>query len=727
VDVHKSVQQWARTVFGAPRRFVELIASIESRDEVIERVALEINRRDVEECRAASHEQAIRSPRVEKNAVDPFGSSLEGLRTQSEYVAACDVCDRKGECPCDECSGSGRSACGTCNGTGKTLSQARKNSRWVQCRVCRAKGDVRCSVCGGRGEVTCTGCSGSGNQLVWLTYRERTEWRVVIEPRELLSEVHPQLSEKRPLETNELAVFSVLEQRDVPWGSMQLEPDSPAVVQRAVASLHSRLERAQRVQHLKLAIVRRDVTYNMCGMSGRLVLSGRDLKVAPTAEALAPIRRRLCVWGWSTAVIAIALGCTVAALHGASSYFAARNRLVVQAAFISVLASVPTVASLLRVIGPRLKLTRLTMLEKALAIVAVAASMAVPALGVLIRPTLAEARANLANGDPRSAKNVIDGLKEIEQLGAEGRALESESLLALANTLEGTSRLAVLDEAATGIGVAAQQARATAREERLQQIRAHLDAGHPGQALDALDAWFAGSWKGDSELAEQRARAYDLTNLLCADELCRFIAAADADAAADSQVRRQELVTRKQRLVEDLTVANVPGETNLARIKRLNLQLTFAGKVAARTLNDSELVRAAARAQAEIAARLAKVPLIGAEVSVVEELLGATAQRTSKTPYLVLSQGLTVYLSLDSRQRCIGVYVVGSTKDARAIRGRPWTADALVSQATGRAATVSSPTFEAQTVSRSTLAGIPVVARWNAGEIWELRIGNAAP
>src|SRR5690349_7391967 len=90
--VRQAADRWARTVFGAPRAFSNSITGVEARDEVIERVATEVVRRDLRITYAPTSRGEITTPEVDWSTVDPFAYSEPSLRQATEHVIRCAPC-----------------------------------------------------------------------------------------------------------------------------------------------------------------------------------------------------------------------------------------------------------------------------------------------------------------------------------------------------------------------------------------------------------------------------------------------------------------------------------------------------------------------------------------------------------------------------------------------------------------------------------------------------------
>lgn len=727
-SVHEAATAWARTVFGAPRQFADLITAIDVRDEVLERVATEVVRRDVREQRLPSNRRHPEPPRIDPARVDPFEVTVASLRAQSEYVAPCGYCGGGGVCSCQNCGGGGRARCSNCGGSGKEVKYYQKSSRLINCKVCRASGTVSCGGCGGKGSVTCTVCSGSGHQLVWLTYDQESRWTVSIEPQSPVIAAHRQLAEPRFLAPGDLTAFSVVaeEEADGPVMLQGYRGGDGPILRAVVAALDPRLERVNRQQYLKLSIVRRDATYAMSGASGTIVLSGKELVGARTPKALRPIHLRLYLWGGISFFGALGTGMVAAALCGASPYFARSNVVVAFVWLVTIALAVAVVGAVLRALGSRFKLGPLHPFEKYLGIGSVVAFALMVVVGLVSRPTVREVEVALTAGDAARARVVVDALKEKKGVTPEVRDAEDGVMLAEAGKLTGDARLKVLDDVASHHGTRSAEAAVAARKDRLAEIRRLLDAKTPAPVLAAIDRWFRDAWKTDPELAEDRAQAHDLAGTLCSEDPCRLVAANLAKAAAVTPERAQRSTDVRTHLLDGLATTDSTGEGTLDRLKRLRALTETATKSLEAASDDSEIIEKAKKAASWAQDERAKVAMVGADIGVVEELLGAPASTEAKSTWIAV-ESTRAYLNIDSQKKCRGLYVVGGEKGARTIRGTTWTADRLLSQAVGHAASVKKPTPSTATTSRWFEVSAPVVARWHSGDLVELRVGDAAP
>src|SRR5689334_3203998 len=277
-SLDEAVERWSRSVFGAPRRFRELVTVRQACDEVIERIATEVVRRVVHEQRAPSLDRSISRSRVDPAAVDAFQFTHEALHASSQHVDLCANCRGAGSRSCTTCQGAGSITCRTCSGSGKEVKHFKNgNSKLIKCKTCKTKGTVGCDTCHATGRLTCGGCAGNGHQKVWLTFDESRRTSVVVIPDSAVVVAHPYLRHERFLDPNELATFTIQDAQEA-RGVLTLDrltQSARALVQQPLVTLDQRIDRVARQQYLRLAVPRRDVTYEMCGATGRIVLSGR--------------------------------------------------------------------------------------------------------------------------------------------------------------------------------------------------------------------------------------------------------------------------------------------------------------------------------------------------------------------------------------------------------------------------------------------------------------------
>ncbi len=356
------------------------------------------------------------------------------------------------------------------------------------------------------------------------------------------------------------------------------------------------------------------------------------------------------------------------------------------------------------------------------------AIVAMIAGGCTGKPHVKDVERAIAAGDLKRAHTLLASLEKTSASAPDVLAAKDDLTLAEAKQLTGEARFAALDEVAARGGARAAEARDAARTERLAFIRKAIAARTPegaAAAIAAIDHGFPG-WKTDAEVAEERARAFDLEVALCADDPCRLGATRSAAAAAPTPERTARITPVRVSLVTALAVREVKGEPPLVRLRRLRALGALAAKTHEASGDDAELSSAAKDAAGWAQAERGKVPLLGNETDIAAELLGADATTSGKTP-AIATDGVSIYLSLDAQKKCRGIYAVGATKDARAIHGATWTGDQLLSQAVGHQSSIKAPLSDSDSATKMNEGGTAVVARWKAGQLIELRIGDAAP
>jgi hypothetical protein len=727
-SVRDAVGTWAKSVFGAPSDLADLVRAVQVRDEVLERLLTVVVRRDVTEERIPTTQRKMSLARIDPTAVDPFGIAPDALRAASEYVTSCAQCGGSGSCSCRQCGGDGRARCSNCSGSGQERRYYKKSSRLVKCTVCRGAGRVACGTCDGRGVVTCHGCTGSGHQVAWLAYSDASRSTVVVVPDSPVLVAHKHLREVRTLAASELSGFGTL---------VSLETDGPvpidgrhavhsSVVRQQADSLDPRLERITSQQYLKLAIVRRDATYEMCGTSGVLVLSGCDLVGASTPEALRPIHRRLYVW------VAIAVGLVgtawamAATLCGPTVYFSKANAWVQSLSWSAATLTLWFAGGALRELRPGLKFGRFRATERLAGLVAPTAACGAIILSIVARPRVAEVERALAAGDTDRAQLVVDALVATQGEVPDVRDASDAVMLSRGAKLAGDEKLKVLDLVASRGGRHVTQAAEAARTERLLEVQQAIDGRRPADAIARIDKWFP-KWKTDPEIATRRSLAEDVAFAACADDPCRYSTAAAANDASTTPERLARAAAAKAALLTSLDFAEMPGEPLLARLQRLGSVLALATQPVVAGASDLELSEKAKTAGAFAGAERGKVALVNADEPVAAELLGPLTERDPKVATATVS-GVSVSLALDAQRKCRGVYLVGPTPGSRLLdAGGDAPARArLLSQVFGHSTSVRPPA-PGGTTSRWTEGATPVVARWKDGQLVELRIGDATP
>ncbi|MDC0721503.1 hypothetical protein [Nannocystis bainbridge] len=709
-------------MFGAPRALASLISGVENKDEVLHRVLTEIIRRDLREERTTTSERGVTQPSVDPARLDPFAYPAQDLKARTTHVVRCMICRASGTASCSVCSGRASVSCSNCGGAGRFRNPS--TNRLNKCKQCKGTGQASCGNCAGRGNVPCTTCNGSGHQRAWLTFVETRRVSVVVQPQSPVALAHRQLTEPRLLRENDVAAFTVAVDRKAP-GPLplaDLELDGRSAVQGATAGVDPRLERVAQQHYIQLRVPRRDVSYAMCGTSGVLVLSGHQLVGASTPEAKRPIRRRLFVWPILALFVSVC-SAMPSSTTGRSEYFkdaaGATSLLWLGATVLAVL----WIGGVLRIWGTGKGFKGLKRVEQVCLGLWAAALLAMAIVGVVARPSAEEIDQALAVGDTRRARVVLAALRETsDQTFVEA---EDTILLAEANEAAGEERLKRLDQIAAHGRERSATAATIARAERLTEIRRLVADGHATDAEGAIDRWFAESWRGDPELAEERARAIDSRSSQCTDEPCRLTIARAANAAQGSTARAAAVERAKGKIVDVLVRRELGAEASGERLQALGQVGTLAEQTLAVLKDDEELQALAKEAKTWVNDEHAKVAAIGADEATLRALFPPLHSRSKKLSVALL-EGSEVFFSFDAAGNCDGIYAVGPV-GRRALHSPSWPADRILSQAVGHPATVKHPEKTGASSVTWKEGGVKVVARWRDEHLMELRIGDASP
>ena len=717
-SIEDAVSAWARTIFSAPRRLGALVTSIEEHDEVVERVAAYIIRREFQEERGTTPERRPTRPPVTAAAIDPFSHTPQTLRAASEHVVPCASCAGAGHARCETCSGIGRAPCPSCGGSGKEPSA--ETGRLVNCKACKASGSAFCQGCDGSGRMACPTCGGSGHQLAWLTFKETRRCDVEL-PRELPAAlVQRALQQPRVLSHQELSAVAILDEntRDGPLELGALAAPERDLIKAQQRKVDPRLERIDRQQYLKLAVIRREVMFEMCGCTGTLSLTGTMLEGTTTPEALRPIHRRLYAWCALTAVVLLVAIALREATVGASSYF--RGARLASGVLVAIAfgCAIPALGAILRSWRGGRRFHPVGGPAKLWSATATAALIAIGVVGVATRPAAADVPVALAANDMASARSILAALEEHTGATPEAEALEDQVMLVEASRVQGDERLRLLDLVAGRHGEAASVAANQARAQRLDEIRQLIARQLAAEALAALDRAFARDRGGD--VAELRALAHDAARATCATVGCRLGETLQAQAAQATPARTEAVEAARAQARRAIDRARIDAVTPLARLQQLRALHDDAASIAELEPGDPALHAGASDAIRFARAERAATSLLGNDLEIAEELLGPSTIDHHGVASFGLG-GITARLTLDETGRCVGVVVAGDRLPDRAIDSTSWPAERLLAQILGRPMAVPPPA-----APRSYAGKIPIVARWSGAALVELRVGDAA-
>ena len=728
-EVHEAAERWAHGVVGAPRHFASLIERVDCKDEVLHRVYTEIVRRELKEERGPASERNASRPRVDAADVDPFVHTEGSLRSATEHVGACITCRGGGRVPCVTCHGSTQAPCHSCAGVGRFRNPA--TNRMNNCKVCKTTGKVVCGNCGASGGLPCKTCSGSGHQRVWQSFVETRLGRVAVVPESPAVQSQRALLEARMLHVTEVTNFALQGELRAsgPLAAEALDADARAVVQR-LSAVDSRLERISQQQYMRLAAVRRDITYQMCGTAGTFVLAGRDLKGEATAAAIRPIRRRLILWPSVVLFVGFFSVIPSSTIAGKSAYFDGARGATSLLWLLALGLSVVMFGGLLRAWRPGFKWTGLRKYERVSAGLWALALVAMAVVGLIVRPTVQEAEAALAAGHVQRARAVVDALRETEGGAKTVIDLEDAVLMMEAAEATGEARLAKLDAVSAHHGEQANAAAAAAHSDRLAEIQGLIAARHVDEAIAAIDRSFAETWRADPEISEQRARAHELQAERCDNEPCRLVAWRAAQDALGSDARASAVGQTRARIADALVNRQVEASVAIERARQLGAVLMLGDHTEDMVKDDEELIARARAAKAWAVQERGTIPLLGADRDTVQELLAEMRLLPSGIAWASLS-GTDVYFNFDAQGLCRGIYAVGAAAAVaggkREMHSQVWPADRLLSQALGYAAKVKLLAKPASTSLTWKESGTRVTARWRDGKLVELRIGDATP
>lgn len=718
-SIEDAVSAWARAIFAAPRRLGALITGVEQHDEIIERVAAHIIRRELHEVRGATAERRVTRPRLAEAAIDPFAHTPQTLRAVSEHVVACASCAGAGHSRCETCSGIGRAPCPGCGGSGKELSA--ETGRLVNCKACKASGSAFCRGCDGSGRMACQACGGGGYQLAWLTLKETQRCEVELPREPPAAFAHRALHQPRVLSHQELSAMAILDEqtRDGPLELGPLAAPERDLVKAQLRKVDPRFERIDRQQYLKLVVIRRDVVFEMCGVAGTLSLSGTMLEATTTPEALRPIHRRLYGWCALTAAVLLAGIALRDATVGTTSYF--RGARLASGVLVAIAAgcAVPALGAILRAWRGGRRFHPVDWPAKLWSAAAVAALLAIAVVGVAMRPDAAEIPVALAANDVATARELLAALEEHTGATPEVQALDDQIMLVEASQLQGDDRLRLLDLVAGRHGDAASGAATQARAQRIDEIRQLISQRRPAEALAALDR--VGSQDRGGDVVELRALAHDAAFAICATVGCRLGEALQAEAAQVTPARTAAAEAARGEARGAIDRARIDAVTPLARLQQLRALHDDAASIVELEPGDPDLQTRARDAIRFAQAERAATALLGNGLEIAEELLGPSTRDHRGVASFGLG-GITASLRIDRRGRCVGVAVVGDRLPDREIDSASWPAERLLSQILGRPMAVPPPS-----APRSYAGKIPVVALWSGAALVELRVGAAAP
>jgi hypothetical protein len=539
---------------------------------------------------------------------------------------------------------------------------------------------------------------------------------------------HPRLGEYRFLDRTELQDFQVRTSISTagPIDPDQVERDIGLLLTDRASRIDAREDRIVHQQLIVLAVVRRDVTYELAGRTSTIVVSGPPLAVAPGPAAAAAIRTRVRGTLVLTLMTVVGLMVLTSRLEGSTAYAQHTNAWLKVLCGVAALAALVSAASLTRLLrrGFRFRSTRTSdLIAFASFAVAVAAMPVAYAVG---HPTVGEVRKAVAAHDFAGARLVLEALEKDAPSPALPD-LRDEVDLASIDGLEQDAKLAKLDAISARNGAHSVEAKKLAHAFRRAIANRLLEEGKSDDAIATLEKW-GNAVKGDAEFDELRAKAFEAKFGTCGDDLCRWACAHSAQQFAPSKIRMERLAGAKKGILDSLSFADHPNEPTLERLQRLRAVAMLADRAVATKGVDTDIADAAVAVAALARAKREKTAALGAEGSIVAELFDAAEQPAAKLGHAEF-HGVNVSWILNDSGRCTGVYVVGPAKDKRVLNDKAHSegAAAALSQAVGQRIALPAAPASASTVTYVSAGSAPVVARWRGSDLIELRIGDATP
>ena len=724
---------WAQALPMAPAELSDVVRSLELRVRRIGRLVTEVAKRQAawREVPYSGSERAT-APTVTIETIDPWSKLPEELRRSSLHIASCGRCAGSSQSTCGNCNGTSTASCSTCNGAGKAYGHAVNGSyRLLNCKVCRGKGNLKCTNCV-KGKVTCSNCTGAGRVERWIEIEETVRHDVQIEPDgemtrafrwgtdgtpaaraeiEADAKIITELTAEAAIEHARLADKVPIEWLTANWQKIQPTLDPQEGVRRQTFWL---LE----VPSIELSYALAGFPETVISFEGLRMLApspSTDTQFTKRAQKIRLVRNASIGLG-----TAVPLAYLFRGAYFFNGWVAALAVCMAGLAF--------SVIFFIR----EATLGRPSTRRWALSVAAVAALACGFALGA--EPSLRAAKRYIL------AEQFEQARAELKALGRPEEAKHAQTWvsLRLAELLH-SSDVALIKEYAAQIPESWPQ-RAIA-DRHLYDVISHrasqqLAAGRPDASEQLLAQGapaFSASPDGNvyrSGFAELHAQAQDQKAEKCKTDICRWQNFTAAAQAAPTPPRQQRVIDARAKLAAALDFHNQPGESELSRIQRLN-QISASAKAIEEGAGDAALVAQAHSTGLRAAEERGKTPILGAEREIAAELLGVPASSSAGLLSTTISR-ISVYGALRGN-RCVGLYLVGHEKDARAINDSSHAAAAvqILSQAIGRKVALPDvPKLVAGHMPRLTKwieAGAPITARWQGSALVELRIGEVSP
>ena len=604
---------WTRQLEMAPADCSDLVRALELRIRHVGRLETQLVRRQLE-WRESPYggSQPVTGPKLLPDALDPWSTTSNALRTDSAYVASCERCRGDGQATCPTCNGTTRATCSECKGARKMYGLAANGSRrLLNCKACKGKGDLKCTLCE-RGKTTCGSCHGMGRIERWLEIVEEVRTDIQVEPDGEITKAFPWGTDGTPATQDELRADAKIlaESRadgPVPQSdiSRRLPPEWLAEHWLNLQPSFGSAERVKRQSLCLLEVPSIEVTYALGADSETISFQGRRMLTPSTIEEnlfrnrsrkIRRIRYGLLVaalavpvaylsrgtYFWSVAVAALILH-TTSAIWFVDTFVRSATLGRISARKWAAGAAVCVFAACGLAIATEPSEQGVRRLIAAEALTPARAELT--ALGTPESPSRAVLWADLALGEARTAADVGVIAAKVRDIPA---GLPQRNL-------------------------AQQRLYIVTSQRVLQELTAH---NPPAAAAVLAQAQPAVQEVSDGVLAAQfselSARLRDEEYAQCETDVCRWKTAIEAHRATASSTREERVNVSRNALTQALTFQLDPKESSVSRLKKLTAMSKVAESVLGADKKDP-VTEVAQVALTFTATERARVALVGAE------------------------------------------------------------------------------------------------------------------
>lgn len=722
---------WAAELPMAPADPTTVVRSLDLRVRHIGRLETEVAERKIvwREAPYAGH-APLGAPSITPERVDAWTTNADDLRRESRYLASCSGCSGKGKVMCRVCAGNTIVKCANCDGTRKAYGIAKNGARrLMNCVPCEAKGELPCTHCA-NGKTACSVCPGSGRIERWLEIVETVRVDVQIEPDGEMTRAFRWGTDGTAATRSEIEGDAKIACELSTYGPVSLESVERLVAREWIAANWQKLqpnmrgtERARRQTFWLLEVPSIELSYGVAGAKPTpITLEGRRMLVPPASVDSQFVTRaqrlrlvRYVAFGLSGAIAIAYL------MRG--SYFWSASVAALTACSLAVAFAVDGFmrrASL----GQRA--------AKGWAIGAATAAIFAGASAFAAEPRVRAAKRYAAAGNIEQAK------RELQALGNANEPPQADAWADVAVAEAAASNdIATVAKIATTLPPSLPQRALVAKHLFALESRAVEDAIANKRASDVegIVSQSAAAFEGTAlvgQVGELRARVYDAEIPECPTDACRWRAAIRGWRLAPSTSRDEQLAGARKKMLANLTTRPRGDESHLERLQAFDTIAKVASTVLTETASADEELKSLAR-EAQQAANNERegVALFGAHRDVVVMLLGLSAGENAST--LKQSFGVVTVACAMRDGKCEGVYIVGNTREGRALNDASHATDAIraLSQAVGHKLVLPDPPPRLSTGKPQTTTWhegvIPIAARWRGADLIELRIGRAAP